>query len=75
MPQASDELRDRMNTRFGDPIAEEPPWDYLASHGYTAKRGHIFLPTPLHRVTDLEGECIDFLCDEWDWVFDNGVFV
>jgi hypothetical protein len=69
MPQATDELRARMKARFGDEIADGPPWEYLVSRGY-AQRGYmIFMPSAEHKMTEEEGECIDFLCDEWDWAF------
>lgn len=70
MPQATDELRERVNVRFGS-IDSHPPWAFLASKGYTERMGFIHLPSPLHKITEEEGECIDFLCDEWDWAFEN----
>ena len=69
MPQASDELRQRMNERFGDPIDDGEPWKFLKARGYTAPR-FLIRPPEGHTVTEDEGECIDFLCDEWDWAFD-----
>jgi hypothetical protein len=69
MPQASDELRARMKERFGDEISDGPPWAFLEARGYTAPRFLIRPPAPTHKVTEDEGECIDFLCDEWDWAF------
>lgn len=72
MPQTTDELRARMKARFGDEISDGPPWEFLVSRGYTERGGYIFLPNPIHRVTQDEGECIDFLCEEWDWAFGPG---
>lgn len=69
MPQASDELRARMQERFGDSIADGPPWEFLKSRGYTERGGLIKPPNPNHNITEDEGECVDFLCDEWDWAF------
>lgn len=65
MPQASAELRAKMRKRFGS-ISDVEPWKYLASRGYDALRC-VIRPPPGHRVTEDEGECIDFLVDEWDW--------
>lgn len=66
MPQASDELRAKMRHRFGE-IDSHPPWAFLASRGYTQRQGFIAPPNPLHRSTEEENDCIDFLCEEWDW--------
>lgn len=70
MPQASDELRAAMQTRFGgNGIDDGPPWEYLAARGYTERGGLIKMPSKDHEMTAEEGECIDFLCDEWDMAF------
>ena len=68
MPQASDELRAKMRERFGS-IDLTGPQDHLLAQGYTINHGFITLPSPLHRATEGEGNCIDFLCDEWDYAF------
>lgn len=68
MPQASDEDRERIQDRFGT-IDCYTIWRYLQKRGYTENKGYITLPTPLHKITKEEGECIDFLCDEWDYAF------
>lgn len=74
MPQASDEDRENMRRRFGS-IDLTGPQDFLLAHGYSIRHGWITLPSPLHRVTEAEGECIDFLCDEWDYCFPVGSVV
>lgn len=66
MPQASDEQRALMTRWFGD-ISDSGPWAFLLARGYTERQGWIFKPTPAHTISEYEGECIDFLCDEWDW--------
>lgn len=70
MPQATDKLRNIMRLRF-DSNDSHPPWAFLASKGYTERMGFISLPSPLHKITEDEGDCIDFLCDEWDWAFER----
>lgn len=71
MPTASDELRNKMRQRFGD-IDLTGPQQHLLAQGYSINHGRIVLPNPIHRVTDDEGDCIDFLCDEWDFDFPIG---
>jgi hypothetical protein len=71
MPQASDEQRALMERWFGDPIDDGAPRRFLLSHGYTESKGFWRKPTPAHTVSHAEGECIDFLCDEWDFAFPN----
>lgn len=68
MPQATDALRKRMEDRFGDPIDDYAPWKFLADRGYTSSH-FVIRPPDGHAVTEEEGECIDFLCDEWDWSY------
>lgn len=68
MPQATDEQREAIIARFGS-IDIEGPLKFLSDKGYTEKAGYLILPNPLHKVTKDEGECIDFLCDEWDFAF------
>lgn len=70
MPQATDELRAIMEKRFGDPIDETGPLQYLMSCGYS-ERGGMLTPTFFdHKISERESECIQFLCDEWDFAFD-----
>ncbi len=69
MPQASDEQRELMKRWFGDPIDDRGPHQFLLAHGYTIHKGFWRKPTPSHTISHAEGECIDFLCDEWDHGF------
>ncbi len=64
MPSASDELRAKMREYFGD-IDDGPPLKYLLDSGWTETSGILFAPD--RPLTDKEGECINFLCDEWDY--------
>lgn len=70
MPQATNELRARMLEQFGDAVDDRGPRVYLKERGYTAKRFLIRKPSSLHVITREERECINFLCDEWDWAYD-----
>lgn len=71
MPQALDSQRDLMLKWFGDSIDEQGPMRFLLSRGYTFPRGGMIIkPTLSHTVSYEEGECVDFLCDEWDFGFD-----
>jgi hypothetical protein len=68
MPQATDEQRALMKKWFGDSIDDRPPTEFLLSHGYTCdKDGFWIKPVPSHTISETEGECLDFLCDEWDY--------
>jgi hypothetical protein len=68
MPQATDELRAIMEKRFGDRIDESGPLQHLLAQGFS-ERGGMLRPPPDHRVSDEEWECIEFLCDEWDFAY------
>ncbi len=68
MPQASDELRSTMTQRFGD-IGTAGPEEFLRSRGWTltpswdwVKANATFATIPPDEL-----ECIEFLCDEWDY--------
>lgn len=68
MPQASDELRAKMISRFGD-IGDWGPTKYLIQRGWHLQRdwkwykpGHS-APT----MTDDEWDCALFLVEEWDY--------
>ena len=68
MPQATDELRQKMERRFGDPIDSDGPTEFLMERGYKFNKGWISSPVA-HEPTDLEADCIDFLVDEWDYAY------
>lgn len=74
MPQATDELREEMNKLFGDSISDVGPRTYLLCRGFTEKSGLIQHPTK--RWPDfniIEMNCIQFLCDEWDYAFEETI--
>lgn len=71
MPQASEELRERMFERFGDHISEQGPIKFLQDAGYTLTPGFRWKPkkgvTNLNDMTEDEYECLRFLVYEWDY--------
>lgn len=68
MPQATDELRAKMQDYFGDPVSDSGPINYLLGRGFTFTRGGMIVsPKTYKEWCDWEEECIDFLCDEWDY--------
>lgn len=67
MPTATDELREKMRKMFGDPLDDGPPYNFLKEKGFTEKAGVLFAPRPDYMVSQEEYDCIDFLCDEWDY--------
>ena len=71
MPQASDELRELMNKRFGDPVSEQGPIKYLEDAGYKLTRNWHWEPKPgvvnLKQMTRDEFDCLLFLTSEWDF--------
>ena len=68
MPQATEELRSKICEKFGS-IDDWAVWEFLKSKNYTMKDFYISPPNPLHRSTQEENDCIDFLCEEWDWAY------
>ncbi len=68
MPSASDHLREKMLSYFGDPIDDAGPAKFLRSCGWTEDRD--VWSAPLHReTTSKEWDCMQFLVDEWDHGF------
>lgn len=70
MPQASDDLRARMERRFGDPVSDEGPMRYLQQRGYRLTRRWTWTKpgvTELKQMTRDEFECLLFLIHEWDF--------
>lgn len=67
MPQATNEQRALMQKWFGDPIDDYGPMKFLYAHGYNDQAGMWYKPTPSHTVSMFEWECLNFLCDEWDY--------
>ena len=71
MPSASPEQHTIMEKWFGDPIGDTGPIEFLKSHGFKLLKDWTWeKPTPGHTISCYELECINFLCDEWDfgWV-------
>lgn len=69
MPQASDELRNEMDRRFGDPISDYGPMNYLKSKGWTLTKAWLWVKPGVHiyQAPRDEFECILFLIHEWDF--------
>ena len=67
MPQAPDELRDKMGEYFGDRICDSGPTKYLLGERWTEKGGFWTAPyDKLSIIPDKEWHCITFLVHEWD---------
>ena len=71
MPQASDAQRDLMAQWFGDPVSDGGPLDFLMARGWSCRGGMFRPPVPYYRPSIYELECVDFLCDEWDYGCDR----
>jgi hypothetical protein len=70
MPQASEELRAKMEEYFGDPIDTAGPIKFLIDAGYDLTNDFMWQPKLEKRAsgsTEKELECINFLIDEWDF--------
>lgn len=67
MPQASDELRAKMKSLFGDSIDAGPPLQHLEKNGwtYSIQTGNWRKPNAV--PTTEECDCMQFLQDEWDY--------
>ena len=69
MPQASDELRAKMDGYFGNGgIDDWEPTAFLIGKGWEENLGWWTLPADAewHKLTEQEFDCITFLIDEWD---------
>lgn len=70
MPQASDELRAQMERRFGDPVDDTGPIQFLRNAGYTLNRDWTWSKpgiSDLAQMTREEFDCLLFLAHEWDF--------
>jgi len=71
MPQASDELRQKMFQRFGDPVDDGGPIEFLRRAGYPLHQGGFWGPKPgitsWAEMTVDEQDCVNFLIEEWDY--------
>jgi len=75
MPQASDDLRNKMNTRFGDPVGTYGPIKYLKDAGYALSRQWEWSKPGVHNLQQMtrdEFDCLLFLVHEWDFGALNG---
>lgn len=66
MPMASEELRHKMTDRFGG-IEANGPMTYLEDSGYVLRPDWQWELLEDRRPTPDEIDCLDFLCDEWDF--------
>jgi hypothetical protein len=71
MPQALDEQRNLMKKWFGDAIDMDGPYRFLKARGWGDHAGILVKPTPSHKVSEYEWECVAFLCDEWDFGYEG----
>lgn len=68
MPQATDELRDKIDGYFGEGVDLHKPLTFLKENGWADKAGLLLAPNG-REITEKEWDCVDFLCDEWDFAF------
>lgn len=66
MPQATQELRDKMFEYFGDAIDTAGPLQFLASRGFRETQNACWI-APMRPLTSKERECLEFLVEEWDY--------
>lgn len=62
-----------MQEYFGDAIDDSGPMNFLVEADYTERAGMIYMPSDGYSMTEKEGDCLDFMCDEWDYAFTRGV--
>lgn len=71
MPQADDELREKIGKWFGS-IDVHGPLEFLMSHGFTlGDAGIVYAPTQSHSLSRDEYSCVDFLVEEWDYGYER----
>jgi hypothetical protein len=63
MPQASDELRAKF------PGDDQEAFDVIDANFSTSRGGVIFPKHIGYKMTEREGDAIDYLCDEWDYAY------
>jgi len=69
MPEASQELRELMQHRFGS-LDSESPSQFLESRGYTLSRDWTWSKPGISTLKDMqrdEFDCLLFLVHEWDY--------
>lgn len=62
MPQASDELREKF------PGHDQEAFEVIEKNFYD-KAGLIYPKKHGYKMTEREGDAIDYLCDEWDYSY------
>lgn len=71
MPQASDKQRAQMLRWFGDEVSDAGPLAFLEARGWTFPGGLCVPPVSWYTPNYYEFTCIEFLCDEWDYGYEN----
>lgn len=72
MPQASDELRAKMAGYFdGEGVDLYAPLEFLMQNGWVDREGWLSTNKLRGEITEKEFDCVEFLCDEWDFAFDG----
>lgn len=70
MPQASEELRAEMQRRFGSPVCDQGPMDFLRKAGYSLNSDWTWSKPGISELSQMsreEFECLLFLVHEWDF--------
>lgn len=62
MPQASEELRAKF------PGSDQEALEVIADN-FGDKAGFIYPKVSGYKMTEREGDAIDYLCDEWDYAY------
>ena len=70
MPTATDELREKMLGYFGDSVDLYGPLQFLKESGWNDNAGTLLSPN--RTIWDKEWDCVDFLCQEWDFSYFSG---
>lgn len=63
MPQASEELRAKF------PGADQEAFEVIKANFNTSRGGMIYPFILGYKMTEREGEAIDYLCEEWDYSY------
>lgn len=72
MPQCSSRTQRAMELMFPGPIWDTPPMQYLLACEYGFTRGGLIVQIDGgHPETPEEIACIDYLCGEWDYVYES----
>lgn len=75
MPSTSQAVHDLMKKWF--PEIEDlygldgAAFRFLEVRGWTDKAGLLIPPTPSHRCSIYELQCIRYLCEEWDYAWEG----